>query len=62
MINEQVFCGAEKCSSNCPAYDGSGFNSVRCKIISAQVKAENAKKEAYEKMKEYYSLKITNHE
>ena len=61
MANEQVFCGAEKCSSRCPAYDGSSY-SVFCKIVSVQIKAENAKKEAYEKMKEYYSLKITNHE
>lgn len=61
MANEQVFCGAEECSNRCPAYDGSSY-SIFCKIVKAKIEAERAKKEAYAKMEEYYSLKITNHE
>ena len=60
MAKEQVFCGAEKCSNRCPAYDGSDFSFVFCKIVKAKIEAEKAKMKAYEKMTEYYSLKITN--
>lgn len=58
MSEEQVFCGAKKCSHKCPAYDGDDFSGIFCKIIKAKIMADEAKEEAYEKMKEYYSLKI----
>lgn len=58
MSKKQVFCGAEECNSSCPAYGyGSNWN-LGCKLIEAKLSSEYAKKEAYEKMKEYYSLKI----
>ena len=59
MSNEQVFCGAEKCSNKCPAYDGSDFN-IWCKIITAKINAEKAKDKAYKKIEDYYSCKIEN--
>ena len=62
MGEEQVFCGAKKCSNLCPAYIGSGFGGVLCRIVNAKIKTEEAKVKAYAKMEEYYSLKITNNE
>ena len=62
MANEQVFCGAEKCSNLCPAYRSSDFSGVICKIVKAKIEAEKAKMKAYAKMEEYYSLKITDQE
>jgi hypothetical protein len=62
VANEQVFCGAKKCSNLCPAYRSSDFSGVICKIVKAKIEGEKAKVEAYKKMTEYYSLKITNHE
>ena len=60
MGEERVFCGAGKCSSKCPAYDGDDFDSIFCRIVKAEIEAKEAEKKAYEKMEEYYSLKITN--
>lgn len=59
MAEKQIFCGAEICSPNCPVYNRDAFDFISlCKIIRAKVNANNAKQEAYDKMKEYYSLKI----
>lgn len=52
---EQVFCGAEKCSRSCPAYDSDP--DVWCRLARAKIHAEDEKKKAYEAMKNYYLLK-----
>lgn len=58
MAKVQVFCGAETCSDKCPAHDSNDFSFIFCKIIKAKLEAEESKQKAYEKMKEYWCLKI----
>lgn len=57
-MTEEVFCGAEKCSVNCPAYGDDYGSGHSCKLVNAKIKAIEAEEKAYEKMEEYYSLKI----
>ena len=61
MTKEQVFCGAEKCSPSCPAYNVDGFSLVEtCEIVNSKIQANEAKTQAYTAMKEYYNSKITD--
>lgn len=47
-----MFCNADKCDNKCPAYVYNYDDErTQCKIINAQLDAEEAKKLAYQAMK-----------
>jgi len=47
-----MFCNADKCDDKCPAYVINYDNErTECKIINAQLEAEEAKKALYQAMK-----------
>ena len=46
-----MFCNADKCTSLCPAYVYNHDDSrTQCRLINAQLEAEEARKKAYQSM------------